>query len=81
MRVRVRVYVSVPSYVEDVCARHGVSTEDVYRSRPTEALRNAVHEVASAGAFAHSFIHSFICSPYEGFIINWRRNTCQYTCF
>ena len=31
----------------DVCARHGVSTEDVYRARPTEELRNAIHEVAS----------------------------------
>jgi len=31
----------------DVCTRHGVSTEDVYRCRSTEELRNAVHEVAS----------------------------------
>lgn len=37
-----RCYVPV-----DVCARHGVSTEDVYRARPTEELRNAIHEVAS----------------------------------
>jgi phytoene/squalene synthetase len=26
----------------DVCARHGVSTEDVYRAKPSEELRNAV---------------------------------------
>ena len=36
----------------DVQARHGASTEDVYRARPTEEVRNAVHEVASV-AKAH----------------------------
>ena len=34
----------------DVQARHGASTEDVYRARPTEEVRNAVHEVASVAA-------------------------------
>lgn len=36
----------------DVCARHGAATEDVYRARPTESVRDAVHEVAST-AKAH----------------------------
>ena len=31
----------------DVCAKHGAATEDVYRGRPTESVRDAVHEVAS----------------------------------
>ena len=49
----VRSYGTTRSYIPvDLCAKHGVSTEDVYRGNSTEALRNAVHEVASA-AMAH----------------------------
>ncbi|CEG01557.1 Squalene/phytoene synthase [Ostreococcus tauri] len=36
----------------DVCARHGVSTESVYRMEPSEGVRSAAHEVACA-AKAH----------------------------
>jgi NADH dehydrogenase [ubiquinone] 1 alpha subcomplex assembly factor 6 len=32
----------------DACARHGVSTESVYRMEPSEGVRNVAHEVASA---------------------------------
>jgi len=47
------LYGTTRSYIPvDLCAKHGVSTEDVYRGNSTEALRNAVHEVASA-AMAH----------------------------
>ncbi len=31
----------------DACARHGVSTESVYRMEPSEGVRNVAHEVAS----------------------------------
>ena len=41
------------SYIPlDVAAKHGAATEDVYRAKPTEGVRNAVHEVASV-AKAH----------------------------
>lgn len=36
----------------DVCAKHGVSTESVYRLEPSEGVRSAAHEVACA-AKAH----------------------------
>ena len=46
------MYGTARSYIPVDRAEHGVSTEDVYRGNSTEALRNAVHEVASA-AMAH----------------------------